>query len=44
MLEKEKAESALRESEAKYRTLINQLPHGIYRTTIDGRFCKLIQH
>ena len=30
-------ESALIESEKKYRTLIEQLPVGVYRTTIDGK-------
>lgn len=29
---------ALEESEDKYRSLTNQLPVGVYRTTIDGRF------
>lgn len=38
ILEREKAEFALKESENKYRTLISQLPLGVYRTTIDGRF------
>jgi PAS domain S-box-containing protein len=36
--EREKTEKALRESEENYRSLINQLPVGIYRTTLDGRF------
>ncbi len=37
-LERIKIEDALRESEEDYRTLINQIPIGIYRTTIDGAF------
>jgi len=43
MLEREKAEFALKESENKYRSLINQLPLGVYRTTIDGRFLQTNQ-
>lgn len=31
------AEYARQESEEKYRTMINQLPVGIYRTSVDGR-------
>lgn len=38
MLEREKAEQALKESEKKYRVLIDHLPLGVYRTTIDGKF------
>ncbi|HHS12393.1 MAG TPA: PAS domain S-box protein [bacterium] len=36
--EKKNAVSALQKSEAKYRTLTDQLPIGIYQTTWDGRF------
>jgi len=32
------AASALSASEERYRTLLNQLPVGVYRTTPDGRF------
>ena len=35
--ERQKAEAALRESEARYRTLFNDMPVGIYRTGEDGR-------
>ena len=35
--DKRKIENALKESEKKYRTLTNQLPVGIYRTTADGK-------
>ncbi len=31
-------EEALRESEEKYRTLTNQLPVGVYRATVTGKF------
>ncbi len=31
-------ETALRESEARYKSLFNQLPVGVYRTTIKGKF------
>lgn len=33
-----KAENALRESEEKHRSMINQLPVGVYRTSSDGKF------
>jgi PAS domain S-box-containing protein len=33
-----KKEKKLKESEQKYRSLTNQLPVGVYRTTVDGRF------
>lgn len=36
--ERRVVEEALRESEEKYRTLMNQLPVGVYRTTITGKF------
>lgn len=36
--EKKNALAALQKSEAKYRTLTDQLPIGIYQTTWDGRF------
>ena len=35
--EQKRAEEALRESEEKYRSLSNQLPIGIYRSTKDGK-------
>lgn len=35
---RKKAEHALKESEEKFRTLTNQLPVGVYRTTRDGYF------
>ncbi len=37
-IERIKIEEALRESESNYRTLINMIPVGVYRTTVDGRF------
>lgn len=36
--ERKRAEEALRESEEKYRSLTNQLPIGVYRTTKEGKF------
>lgn len=36
--EREKSELALRISEENYRSLINQIPVGIYRTTLSGEF------
>jgi len=36
--ERRLAEEALRESEEKYRTLTNQLPVGVYRATVTGKF------
>ena len=35
--ERMRAEAALRESEERYRTLFNEMPAGIYRTSMDGR-------
>lgn len=37
-IERSRAETALRQSEIKYRTLVNQIPIGVYRTTVDGKF------
>jgi two-component system, cell cycle sensor histidine kinase and response regulator CckA len=34
----EAAHSAVRESEARYRSLVQHATHGIYRSTVDGRF------
>ena len=34
--ERQRIEDALRESEENYRTMIEQLPIGIYRSTVDG--------
>ena len=36
--ERKRAEEALRESEEKFRTLFNQIPDGVYRSTHAGRF------
>ena len=36
IVERKKIEEALRESESKYRSLLSQLPVGVYRTTLDG--------
>ncbi|GAB4412410.1 MAG: hypothetical protein Fur0044_06630 [Anaerolineae bacterium] len=36
--ERRLAEEALRESEEKYRTLTHQLPVGVYRATVTGKF------
>ena len=36
--EREKTELALRQSKENYRSLINQIPVGIYRTTLSGEF------
>ena len=38
--ERKQAGEALRESEERHRTLLNQLPVGVYRTTPDGCFIK----
>jgi len=35
--ERRRTEAALRQSEEKYRSLANQIPIGIYRTTLDGK-------
>lgn len=35
---RKQAERALWESEEKYKSLVNQLPVGVYRTTKDGKF------
>ena len=37
-LERKKAEEALRESEAKYRSIFEHIIEGIFQTTPDGRF------
>ena len=39
--ERIKAEIALKESEEKYRSLLNQIPIGVYRTTIEGTFLQV---
>ena len=36
-LERQRAETALHESEERYRTLFNEMPVGVYRTSEDGR-------
>ncbi len=36
--ERTRAEDALRRSEASYRSLVRSMPHGMYRSTVDGRF------
>ena len=36
--ERKKAEEALKESEARYRSLFNGVPVGLYRSTRDGQF------
>ena len=37
-IEKGQAEKAVRESEAKYRSLFDNVPIGLYRTSINGQF------
>jgi PAS domain S-box-containing protein len=39
--ERRRAEAALRESEARYRTLRDNVPIGLFRTTPDGRFISI---
>ena len=41
--ERKQTEEALRRSEAEYRSLVEQAPLGIYRTTIDGHSLKVNQ-
>jgi len=35
---RKRAEAALRQSEAHYRSLVENAPYGIFRATVDGRF------
>lgn len=41
--DRNKADERLRESELKYRTLIESMPDGIYRSTPDGKFVEVNQ-
>jgi PAS domain S-box-containing protein len=39
--ERRQAEQALRESEERYRTIFQNMPLGIFRSTVEGRFLEL---
>ena len=41
--EREKIESALQESEQRYRNLVEQSPDGVYRSTHEGKFLEVNQ-